>query len=72
MNWTSPSVPTYFFLRNEETGHSFVDMSNSQYRCRWDKVYGRVPDGGCFLPADLILGMTGQYVLNREMIRHKV
>jgi hypothetical protein len=72
VNGTSLSVPTYIFVRNEETGHSFVDVSNSEYRCRWGKVCGRVPDGGCFLPADLNVGMTGQSVLNREMIRHEI
>jgi hypothetical protein len=41
---TSPSVPTYIFVRCEEIGHSFVDMSNGEYRCRRGKVCGRVPD----------------------------
>jgi len=37
-------------------GHSFVDMSNGQYRCRCGKVCGTVPDrGSSFLPADLNL-----------------
>jgi len=60
LNGTSSSVTTYIFVIYEETGHSFVDKSNSQYRCRWGKVCGRVPDWGCFLPADLNLGTTGQ------------